>query len=140
MRAFDEDESIKTGFSPVDGEHEVQIRLLDAVTGAISSNAGTDEAALVLDQLVSYTSAHFLSEQLLMRLHAYPDYEAHVQDHDRLIEQVHAVQKAFESGKAPDATDLLIYLRDWLVVHIRTMDRALGRYLASKDTGRPASS
>ena len=70
-----------------------------------------------------------------MRLHAYPEYEAHVAEHDRLLEQVHTVQKTFESGHGPAAHELLVYFRDWLMGHIRTMDRAFGLHLANRKTG-----
>lgn len=141
MRVSGENENVKTGFRAVDTEHEVQLRLLDALAVAIDLERPREEILPVLDQFVSYTNAHFLSEQLLMRLHAYPEYDRHVQEHDRLIEQAHAVQKAFESGHDPAAHDLLLYLRDWLLGHMRTMDRAFGQYLGRQGPGpaQPAS-
>jgi hemerythrin len=35
----------------------------------------------ILDHLIAYSEAHFMSEELLMRLKSYDDYEDHVEDH-----------------------------------------------------------
>ena len=70
----------------MEAEHRVQLELLQGLQEALAGG-GEDrtESAARLKQLLEYSEAHFLSEQLLMRLHAYPAYEEHVQEHDRLI-------------------------------------------------------
>lgn len=63
-------------------EHMVQARLMQAVSGSVARGEEMTEA---LEQLSDYSRAHFLSEETLMRLYAYPDLPAHQQDHEEMV-------------------------------------------------------
>mgnify|MGYP003422744486 FL=1 len=67
----------------VDHEHQVQLHLMQALTAAIDQGGDVEE---MLAQLADYSRAHFLSEELLMRLYAYPEYDDHVLDHEKMTE------------------------------------------------------
>lgn len=108
----------------IDREHQVQIRLMQALTALIDK--GGDPAEL-LDQLADYSRAHFLSEELLMRLYAYPDYEDHVVDHERMIEWLGqiAARRGERNGMLYAMNELTaIFLR-----HIATRDKRLHDFL-----------
>jgi len=127
---FSLDDSIEAGFAELDAEHKVQVGLVAALCQALAQ--GQDQAAVdeILDRLVSYTDAHFMAEQLLMRLYNYPHYEAHVQEHDRLVEQVTALQKQYRAGEIDASLTVGDALKDWLLMHIKGSDQALGDYLS----------
>lgn len=75
--------SVVADKSGVDREHQVQIRLMQALAAAV---AGGEDPSETLFRLADYSRAHFLSEELLMRLYDYPDYDTHVHDHERMLE------------------------------------------------------
>lgn len=87
------------------------------------------DAGAILDQLVAYTAVHFMAEQLLMRLHGYSGFDAHQQEHDRLIEQVQELQQRFRSGDMTLTLATIDSLEAWLVGHIHGMDQALSAFL-----------
>ncbi|MGE3275666.1 MAG: bacteriohemerythrin [Vicinamibacterales bacterium] len=120
----------RLGVGVLDGEHRLQLELLDALRAAIE--AGADRAAVteILDRLVEYSNAHFLAEQLVMRLHAYPLFEAHVQEHDRLVAQGRRLREAVASGETDTSAALAAELRAWLLTHIDGMDRTYAEYTA----------
>ena len=68
------EQDIGVGFDQIDGEHRVQLGLLSAVRNAVAEGRGETEVNEILEQLVDYTKVHFMSEELLMRLHAYPQH------------------------------------------------------------------
>lgn len=70
-------------------EHQVQIRLMQALAGAVAQG---ENVARTLAQLSEYSRAHFLSEELLMRLYDYPDYDTHVLDHERMVAWLDALE------------------------------------------------
>ena len=123
-------DDVSVGVPDIDGEHTLQIQLLRSVERAVKDGA-TGRALLALGHLEDFTNAHFLSEQLLMRLHAYPGFEAHVAEHDRLIGELGEMRRALETGTAAPAATLAAEVERWLLVHIRTADRALGSFLAA---------
>jgi hemerythrin len=108
----------------IDREHQVQIRLLQLLTKTIDSGGDTAE---MLDQLAEYSRAHFLSEELLMRLYAYPDYDDHVLDHARMNEWLDEMEaRKGERGAMLHAAQELtaIFLR-----HIGSRDKRLHDFL-----------
>jgi hemerythrin-like metal-binding protein len=100
----------------IDAEHQIQIQLLNELRRVLRE--GGDGAEL-RERLADYCRAHFLSEELLMRLHAYPDYDDHVGDHEQLLD---ALDGLVEPGQA-DA------MAAFLLRHIGERDSRLHGYL-----------
>ena len=100
----------------IDAEHQIQIQLLNELRRVLREGQAGDE---LREQLTDYCRAHFLSEELLMRLHAYPGYDDHVADHEQMID-------ALEGLTAPEQADALASL---LLRHIGERDATLHAYL-----------
>jgi hemerythrin len=130
-------DSMSGGLAQMDEEHEAQLRLLDAFENAV--RRGLDEQVLegLLQQFIDHTNVHFLSEQLLMRLHAYEAYESHLQEHNELLAEVRKLQASFALGGGASTEGLIAALRRWLNVHIHTTDSVLGEYLSSRRGSLP---
>jgi hemerythrin len=128
------------GFDEMDREHHVQLELLASLRTAVRKNQPSTDIAELLGRLLDYSSAHFLSEKLLMRLHAYPEYEAHVQENDQVTQRMETLRDSIVGGRADDAVDTIDALHDEMLGHIRRRDTDLGRFLAEQaaptDSGR----
>lgn len=127
-------QDIKLGVPEIDVEHELQIELVHAVRTALAAgDVATAQAAI--GRLDDVTNAHFLAEQLLMRLHAYPGYAAHVQEHDGLIEELRKLwRQPLEAG---DAEAVAQRLELWLRAHIATADEAFASFLQNQRRTEP---
>jgi len=122
-----------TGNQEMDGEHRVQIGLMTAFRDAVSGGRGHAEADEILDQLLDYSKMHFMSEQLLMRLYEYDDYQAHKADHDRMLQEMEAMRERYRSGDGPFDRETVDRLINGLTAHIGRTDEPLGRYLGTLD-------
>lgn len=122
--------SIRLDIPEMDVEHLLQVQLLGAIGDALIA---TDrrEAYDLVRQLEDVASAHFLGEQLLMRLHAYPGYGEHVRAHDRLIEELRILEEKIVTGLMDAATSTHA-LELWLVHHIHTFDRAFAIFVQGR--------
>lgn len=109
----------------IDREHQVQIRLMQALTVAIDQGGDATE---VLARLSDYSRAHFLSEELLMRLYTYPDYEDHVLDHERMIERLDEI--AARQGERQASLHAANELTAVFLRHIGSRDKRLHDFLA----------
>ena len=127
--------ALSLGVPEIDAEHTLQVERLEALRAALSGS-GDESVEDLLAQLEDYTNAHFLAEQLLMRLHAYPAYESHVAEHDRLIEELRRLGRT-AVGDANARLALADELERWLLEHIQTSDQALAAYLKETREGRP---
>lgn len=112
-----------------DREHEVQLGLLQELRAAVRGDRDAAAVGRILEQLVAYSEAHFTSEELLMRLKSYDDYEDHVADHNHILEILQEIaadhaagSSALVSGKAEEALAFIDR-------HIETRDRRLANHV-----------
>jgi hemerythrin len=125
------------GDTEMDGEHKVQIDLIRAVEQGLVAGKSRIELLSLLEQLVEYTNVHFMSEQLLMRLYAYPEISAHEAIHDKLMEQARRVITDFSCDEISSVAAELLLLKQWLLDHIRTDDYAFFVHLSSQSPPLP---
>lgn len=112
----------------INSEHQVQVGLLRALCDAIRTGADAKRTREIFDQVVDHSAAHFMSEQLLMRLCSYPDYDDHVLDHDHMMEVLCGAAARLARGDEGlalnEAHDMLVFLSR----HIATRDQRFVEY------------
>jgi hemerythrin len=123
---------LKTGEKVIDSEHDLQLQLIDSLAESIEKGGDFSPARYVLDQFIEFSDMHFLSEQLVMRLHSYPGYEAHLEEHTQLMKRAREIRDSVIRGDQKIGGDLVEGLREWLLNHIATMDVAFGEFLKSR--------
>jgi hemerythrin len=129
------DEDMVSGYRGLDGEHHMQLNLLNAFRHAFAEGQGPAAVDEILDRLIDYTKIHFSSEQLLMRLYQYPRYQEHVDDHERTVDRIEGLRRThLAAGMAP-ALEAADELSDWMFAHIRGADRVLGDFLVRLGVG-----
>lgn len=122
----------QTGINEMDREHALELQIVRAIQAALADGDGLRVDAL-LQELEDFTNAHFLAEQLLMRLHAYPAYEAHQQEHDELMDELAQMSQGIREGTATDPARAAADLERWLLTHIQSEDQALAEYLKQRE-------
>jgi hemerythrin len=133
--ARDGESQVSVGYDDIDSEHQVQIGLMDALEQAVREGRVGERIDELLERLLDYSRVHFLSEQLLMRHRAYPGYEDHVQDHDRMVASLEELRQAYGEGRTDYGLEIMRTLRADLIAHIRGRDHGLGRYLSGIAAG-----
>lgn len=133
MTLTDGQNALITGNREMDEEHALQLHLLRELGQSLEAGDGP-AARQLFERLDHFTNEHFLAEALLMRLHSYPDYEAHVADHEQFVEGLTALCQLLSTG-GPGAVreDADAFARR-LLAHIATADRALGAFHRSRAT------
>jgi len=124
--------SLEVGHGEIDHQHRRLVDLVNRLNEAMSLGHGREVTGTILQELVEYTVNHFAFEESLMRDHAYPGREHHLQEHRKLVESVSEFKRQFESGQGSISVELMAFLRDWLVNHILKVDKALARSLAAR--------
>ena len=126
----------RAGRASMDTEHQMELALLAALEHSVrEGNAAL--AREVLGQLIEYTNVHFMSEQLVMRLAGYPQYEAHVHEHDDLMARARTLRQHVESGEAELSLRFLESTRAWLLQHMESKDESFARWLDDQEHVAP---
>lgn len=124
---------VRTGEQSIDSEHDVQFQLLDSLSLTLHKEDGIAAADYILEQFIEFSDMHFLSEQLVMRLHGYPGYEPHLEEHTRLMKSVREIRSKVRAGDEQISVQLIQELRVWLLNHIASEDVAFGEFLRKKE-------
>ncbi len=86
----------------------------------------------ILNDLISYATIHFSTEEKLMDDFNYPDFEFHVEEHKNFTQKITDFKEAFDLGKIGISVDVLDFLKDWLSKHILKSDKKFGPFLNDK--------
>jgi hemerythrin len=121
-----------TGIHSIDAQHRNLFAVAKDLFAAMSTGQGRAAVGRTLDRMVQYTASHFAHEERLMRLHNFPDFEAHKAEHDKLTAQVLQLQADYRAGKITITVQLLHFLRDWLQKHIQGSDQQYAPFLREK--------
>lgn len=124
---------MKTGEKTIDAEHGLQMQLLESLSNSLKKGGDFSPTKYILEQFIEFSDMHFLSEQLVMRLHNYPQYELHLEEHTRLMKKVREIREKIFRGDKDPSLQLILELRDWLLDHIATEDMAFGEFLREKE-------
>lgn len=121
-------ERYSVGNPALDHEHRALIDLINALHGALraegGARAGTGAEAFFGD-LYRAIAAHFALEEQQMRLHAYPDYAAHKDEHEALLDDI---RDMMDAGDVADDT-IARRLDAWFGGHFAGHDARLHRRL-----------
>ncbi|MCK4572929.1 MAG: hemerythrin family protein, partial [candidate division Zixibacteria bacterium] len=72
-------------------------------------------------------------EERLMERGKCQDLDHHRNLHKSLIERLIVIQRQYREGDDIDGLEVFLFLRDWLVDHVMSEDRKIGRALASQN-------
>lgn len=112
-----------------DSEHEVQLGLLRELCKAAGDNGDPAVVAEILERLIDYSEAHFMSEELLMRLKSYDDYEDHVEDHVMMLDTLRGIAASHTRGESALVAGRAAETLDFIGNHIATRDRRFADYV-----------
>jgi len=107
----------------IEGEHRFQIQLINLLNDAVEAGKPKEEISSVLTQLYAYSEAHFMSEELLMRLDSYDEYQSHVDEHQEMVQMLKDMVHNVDNGNLNLLPGKVQSALAFLVNHINTSDR-----------------
>lgn len=116
-------DKLLTGISEIDAQHQVLFDVVARLEKAVTSEDKWSAVHFGLVELAGYVNIHFAVEEALMRLHGYPDLEAHIAEHRRSSADLCELEA--NSIRRKDISEsMLAMLRAWLITHIGGADLA----------------
>lgn len=122
MQRIEWDDSIKIGLEEIDNQHHELVVIYNELCDAIEKGAGYAHTIQILRHLGHYTSVHFATEEAIMRMLEYPDYEAHKVAHDALISELRKLTESAATLPQGVNFQLLHIVKQWLSKHIMETD------------------
>jgi hemerythrin len=129
-------DDIGVGVQEIDTEHDLLLGVVRALEKAVATGTPAQVEAL-LQQLAEFTRVHFATEEIMMRLYAYPAFSHHQLEHARLVEQIEQVRSEYAQGRVQPSRSFASALRHWFIEHVRSHDVALARYVRETTASSP---
>ena len=117
------------GHKKIDSEHERLVEIINDFYDAFASSQEHEKIGKVINELVNYTIFHFTAEEELFKNSSYPDVENHMKKHVAFVDKLKDYHKEVNSGNMTTSYDMVTFLRDWLIVHIKDTDTTYLPYL-----------
>ena len=125
------DEGYRTGMPEIDDVHMLFVSLVNKIYNYLQEQRDEDFLKRTLDELLKYTEFHFASEENMMISVAYPNLEHHRGEHEKLMLDLRNI--LFNVSIEPDSIDELVqFLDEWISSHIYREDKALAKFIQSK--------
>jgi hemerythrin len=124
------------GVPEIDRQHEELVRLLNELFNAYMEDETGDVIADSVNAVADYADYHFSAEEELMEKVGYPGMAEHSQIHVSFTEKSLEFLVDFLEGREALPTEIIEYLGDWVVEHIKVTDMALGQYM--RESGKAA--
>ncbi|MBF0613531.1 MAG: bacteriohemerythrin [Magnetococcales bacterium] len=126
-------DSLSVGIQAFDIDHRNLIERINQLHTAIQQQHTKEEMQRILEELINYATTHFTREERLLADHGYSHLEGQQQQHNKFLnyikEQTHLLHREDSFALA---SELLKYLKDWLLQHILKHDMRYKEFLVSK--------
>jgi hemerythrin len=133
-------DSLSIGVLEVDIQHKLLFDKFNAFLFACENQTESEADGIfrLFWFLEAYAITHFNEEEKLMQRVAYPDYLKHREKHLAFAAEVAKLKEQLREGATPTLINTMtMFITNWLVEHISTMDRAIGRFVNA--SGTPAT-
>ncbi len=125
-------DNLSVGIDSIDSQHKTLIDLINELNKQMKSGATKDAVGKALGKLIDYTGSHFQQEEQLFAQYDYSEQASHKEIHQKLVSQVLDFQKKFKENKKDISLDLMEFLKDWLLDHIKKTDMKYSSFLQTK--------
>ena len=119
------DESLSVGINTIDEHHRYLFDLINDLYEVVSNKSGAREVARLVKATDAYAKVHFRAEEKMMKHYGYEGIHLQEQQHHAFEAKIREFYEELHVNPLVAQFDVLSYLRDWLVHHIRMEDSKL---------------
>jgi hemerythrin len=116
-------EEFNLGIELFDKQHKLLISLLDRLIDAYNSPEHSDDIENLLLELMDNTQSHFEDEESYMARHDFENLQEHIAHHREFAVKSKELKRLSMLADKPVPVALVLFLRKWLINHIREEDR-----------------
>lgn len=119
------DKSLDIGIDVIDEHHRYLFDLINDLYLVVVNKRGVREMARLIRSLDAYARIHFRAEEEMMTHYGYAGLDRQLQQHHSFEEKIGEFYEELHANPLVAQFDVLSYLRNWLIHHIRVEDAQL---------------
>lgn len=115
---------MSVGMADIDAQHQELINIINHLMVMKAVGETREAQGRVIDRLMEYAQIHFETEEGYFRKYHYVNRESHEKEHGDFIASAFAFKAKFDAGRAGLSNEILSFLSEWLVHHLKGSDKA----------------
>ena len=129
MALLEWSDRLSVNIREIDDQHKSLVEMVNRLHDAMKGGGADSILMGIVDEMKNYAASHFATEEKHMQIHKYPDYAVHKAEHDDFVAKVVQVESDLKAGKCAMSMDILNFLSNWLVKHIKGTDKKYSPFL-----------
>jgi HAD superfamily hydrolase (TIGR01509 family) len=117
------------GYKDIDTQHRMLLDLLNELIDLIDGGGPPEQVSSIFQRLCSYALLHFSSEERYLKAAGYPDLGPQESDHATFVQQLLALNQAYDPTDPLLLEETQTFLRSWFLDHILNVDRAYAPFM-----------
>ena len=115
------------GYTAMDKQHQILFDVINHLVSAQETPLTHEELRTILNELQTYSKAHFEAEEKLMKLMDYSELDAHQRAHEVYREKIIQFGVRLDEGVPDVDLKLLHFLYSWWNDHVQVIDKGYAR-------------
>jgi len=115
-----------------DNEHKGIFNFINKIHSSIKEGRSQRELSEIFKKMADFTADHFAKEEEMMRSKGFPELDAQLAAHKKLLEKVSAIAAKLKSSEEVNMIETLVFLKEWLQNHILKMDKKYGEFFKQR--------
>jgi hemerythrin-like metal-binding protein len=127
------DNSYSVGNFTIDTQHQKFIAIINELYESFVDQTTAQKMENIIEELIDYSNYHFKTEEELFNKYNYPDKEVHMSKHTEFSIKIKEFQENFRKGQSNLTFQLMNFLRNWLLTHLKGEDQEYAGFIKSKE-------
>ena len=123
------DPSFSVNVEFLDKQHQMLVQMINDLHDVMINGNEKDAIGRLIEQLLTYSAMHFAREEHYFDIFGYPDTDIHKKQHKDFERKISAFETDFKAGRESVSKDIMKFLGNWLVEHIKGSDKQYGPFL-----------
>ncbi|HEX5364014.1 MAG TPA: bacteriohemerythrin [Gallionella sp.] len=119
------DDLLSVGIDIIDEHHRYLFDLINDLFDVVENKRGARQVARLIKSLDAYAKVHFRAEEQMMTHYAFEGISRQQHQHHAFEAKIAEFYEEMHANPLVAQFDVLTYLRDWLIHHIRVEDAQL---------------
>jgi hemerythrin len=126
------DASFSVKVEMIDKQHQMLVQMVNELNNAMLNGNEKETIGKLIDKLITYAAMHFAREEHYFDTLGYPETDVHKQQHDDFEKKVSSFEADFKADRQSLSQDIMQFLSNWLVEHIKGSDKKFGPFLTAR--------
>lgn len=128
MKTIEWKDEYNLNIDSIDTQHKKLFIYLNELRSGIVKKEREESIRSAIQNLLDYGIEHFAFEEELLKKNSFPDFDEHQAMHNKYNEMLIDYKDKFAHGNEIMATDLILFIKNWLIKHILVEDMKYKTY------------